>query len=346
MLRQPIARNDAANMISIVVPAHNEERNVELLHARVVMQMRAALGGREGADWELVIVDDGSTDGTWERVTALAAADARVRGVRLSRNFGHQNALLAGLAAARGEAVISMDADLQHPPEVLPLLIEKWREGFQIVHAIRRDARSVALSKKLTSRLYYRLFSYLSGVQMEPGAADFRLLDRQVLDEILKFKEEGLFLRGIVHWVGYATASVPFDCSERHWGKSSYDLRRMLRLAWHGISSFSLVPLRIAVVIGLAASTLSLLGVGYAILGWWIDSNTVPGWASSLAIMSALFGLLFVVLAILAEYLGRVVVEVRGRPRFLVRETAGAVLRPRNRAHLQPAAPPDVRTGT
>ncbi|MGH8665860.1 MAG: glycosyltransferase family 2 protein, partial [Burkholderiales bacterium] len=299
-------------MISIVVPAHNEERNIALLHARVSTQMQVQIGGWDGSDWELVIVDDGSTDDTWARVRALAAADSRVRGVRLSRNFGHQNALLAGLAAARGEAVISMDADLQHPPEVLPLLIQKWREGFQIVHAIRRDSRSLALGKTLTSRLYYRLFSYLSGVHIEPGAADFRLLDRQVLDEILKFKEEGLFLRGIVHWVGYATTSVPFDCCERHAGASSYDMRKMLRLAWHGISSFSLVPLRIAVVIGLAASTLSLLGVSYAILGWWLDRAVVPGWASSLAITSALFGLLFVVLAILAEYLGRIVVEVRG----------------------------------
>lgn len=333
-------------MISIVVPAHNEERNLELLHARVSAQMQVLIGGPECADWEVVIVDDGSTDRTWERVMTLASEDGRVRGVRLSRNFGHQNALLAGLAAARGDAVISMDADLQHPPEVLPSLIQKWREGYQIVHAIRRDAGSLALSKTLTSRLYYRLFSYLSGVRIEPGAADFRLLDRQVLDEILKFKEEGVFLRGIVHWVGYATAAVPFECGERHAGASNYDMRKMLTLAWHGISSFSLVPLRIAVVIGLAASTLSFLGVSYAILGWWLDRAVVPGWASSLAIMSGFFGLLFVVLAILAEYVGRIVIEVRGRPRFLVRETAGATLRPRNRAHLKPASSPDARTGT
>lgn len=332
-------------MISIVVPAHNEERNVEPLHARVCTQMEAQCDGN--SQWELVFVDDGSRDATWERIAALASRDPRVRGIRLSRNFGHQNALFAGLAAARGDAVISMDADLQHPPEVLPDLLRKWTEGFQIVHAIRRDPPTLGLGKRLTSRLYYRLFSYLSGVHMEPGAADFRLLDRQVLDEILKFKEEGLFLRGIVHWVGYATASVPFDCCERYSGCSSYNLRRMLRLAWHGISSFSLVPLRIAVVIGLAASTISFLGVGYAILGWWLDRDAVvPGWASSLAIMSALFGLLFVVLAIFAEYLGRIVVEVRGRPRFLVRETAGTLLRPQSQPRLQAAAPPDVRTGT
>jgi polyisoprenyl-phosphate glycosyltransferase len=330
-------------MISIVVPAHNEERNIQVLYGRLRTAMESLCDAPESADWELVIVDDGSSDETWECVTLLAEADPRVRGVRLSRNFGHQNALLAGLAAAHGQAVLSMDADLQHPPEVVPLLVRKWREGFQVVHAIRRDFPGLSRTKKLTSRFYYRLFSYLSGVHIEPGAADFRLLDRQVLDEILKFKEEGLFLRGIVHWVGYATAAVPFDCCERHSGTSSYNLRRMLRLGWHGISSFSLVPLRIAVIIGLLASTFSFLGVGYAIFGWWIDSAVVPGWASSLAIMSALFGLLFAVLAIFAEYMGRIVMEVRGRPRYLVRETAGAVAASRARARLRSAAPHDVR---
>jgi dolichol-phosphate mannosyltransferase len=328
-------------MISIVVPAYNEERNLELLHSRLRAQMEALFAGWESADWELVIVDDGSTDGTWDRVTALAAADARIRGVRLARNFGHQNALLAGLAAARGEAVISMDADLQHPPEAVSQLIEKWRDGFQIVHAIRRDPPSTPFIRRLTSRMYYRLFSYLSGVEIEPGSADFRLLDRQVLDEILKFKEEGLFLRGLVHWVGYATASVPFDCCERHAGTSSYNLRKMITLGWHGMSSFSLVPLRIAVLIGLIASMLAFVSVGYAVLVWWIDRiAVVPGWASTVVIVSALFGVLFVVLAILAEYIGRIVVEVRGRPRFLVRETAGVVAGPKRLAR-----PSDVRAG-
>ena len=329
-------------MISIVVPAHNEERNIEVLLARLREQMEPLFRGWDSAEWELVVVDDGSTDRTWERVTALALTDARVRGVRLTRNFGHQNALLAGLGAARGEAVISMDADLQHPPEVVPRLIEKWREGYQIVHAIRRDPPSVPRIKRLTSRLYYRLFSYLSGVEVEPGAADFRLIDRQVLDEILRFKEEGLFLRGIVHWVGYATASVPFDCCERHAGTSSYSLRKMITLAWHGVSSFSLVPLRIAVLIGLAASMIAFVGVGYAMIAWWLDSvAVVPGWASTVVIISALFGVLFVVLAIMAEYIGRIVMEVRGRPRFLVSETAGAVPQAKRRPRL--AAPSDLR---
>jgi glycosyltransferase involved in cell wall biosynthesis len=331
-------------MISIVVPAYNEERNIDFLYTRLRDELAALFDGRDSADWELIVVDDGSTDGTWDRVATLSASDARVRGVRLARNFGHQSALLAGLCAAGGEAVISIDADMQHPPEVVPLLIEKWREGFQIVHGVRRDPPSASRFKRFTSRLYYRLFSYLSGVRIESGAADFRLLDRQVLDEILKFKEEGLFLRGIVHWVGYSTASVPFDCCERHAGTSGYSLRKMLALAWHGISAFSLVPLRIAVLIGLFSSALAFLGVGYAIVGWWLDRDAgVPGWASTIAIMSFLFGVLFVFLAVLAEYVGRIVVEVRGRPRFLVRQTTLPAIAANHKRAPPRTVPSDMR---
>jgi len=306
-------------MISIVIPAYNEEQNVEILYAR----LRERLQPRE-PQWELIFVDDGSTDGTWERIVMLSKSDPRVRGLRLSRNFGHQNALLAGLQAARGAAIVSMDADLQHPPAVVTELLARWREGYQVVNAIRIDSARVPLWKRWASRAFYRLFSLLSGVKISPGTADFRLLDRQVLDEILKFKEEGLFLRGIVHWVGYPTASVTYECGDRHAGASKYTLRRMLSLAWNGVSSFSLVPLRVCVVLGLASSIVAFSGVVYAIVGWWLDNDVIPGWASSVAISSFLFGVLFAFLAILAEYVGRILLEVRGRPRFLVRETTGA----------------------
>lgn len=310
-------------MISIVVPAYNEESNLAVLlaHVREIMD-----GAAIGEDWEVVVVDDGSRDGTWPAIEALNTQDSRVRGIRLSRNFGHQSALMAGLAAARGQAVISMDADLQHPPEVLPALVRKWREGYQIVHAVRRDPPKLSWFKRTTSRLYYKMFTFLSGVEIEAGAADFRLIDRQVLDEILQFEEEGLFLRGIVRWVGYATASVPFDCAERFSGSTKYSLRKMLKLGWDGVSAFSLVPLRIGIALGLASSTLAFLSVGLAIVGKWLDDSAIPGWASSVAISSFLFGVLFVFLAVLAEYVGRIAVEVRRRPRFLVRETTRAAV--------------------
>ena len=204
-------------MISVVIPAYNEERNLDVLYATLHEVMSVAAGED---DFELVIVDDGSTDRTWDVVGRLSAANVRVRGVRLSRNFGHQSALMAGLAAARGRAVIMMDADLQHPPSLLPQLVRKWHDGFQIVHAVRRDPPNMSWFKRVTSRLYYRMFAFMSGVAIEPGSADFCLLDRKVVDEVLKFEEEGLFLRGLVHWVGYATATVPFECGQRHAGTS------------------------------------------------------------------------------------------------------------------------------
>jgi dolichol-phosphate mannosyltransferase len=325
-------------MISIVIPAYNEERNLGVLYAN----LREVLSAASEEDFEVVFVDDGSSDRTWDTIVALSAGDVRVRGVRLSRNFGHQSALMAGLAAARGQAVVTMDADLQHPPPVVPQLLRKWREGFHIVHAVRRDPPNVSWFKRKTSKLYYRLFSFMSGVAIEPGSADFCLLDRQVLDEVLKFEEEGLFLRGLVHWVGYATTSVPFECGERHAGTSKYSLRKMLTLGWHGVSSFSLVPLRIGIAIGLLSSTLAFLGTGYAIVGWWFDDAVVPGWASSVALTSFLFGVLFAFLAVLAEYVGRIVVEVRRRPRFLVRETTRPALASADR-RTQRRGPADAR---
>jgi polyisoprenyl-phosphate glycosyltransferase len=299
--------------LSIVVPAHNEHGNLQRLHAELSTAISPLV-----ASWELVLVDDGSTDSTWEDIAALHEQDNRVYGVRLSRNFGHQNALIAGMALARGDAVVTMDADLQHPPDVVPALIAEWRRGNKIVKTVRRDPPNLPMLKRLTSRLFYRLFSYLSGVEMHSGMADFRLVDRGVLRQILAFKEEGLFLRGIVQWVGYRSSTVEFDCGERFSGKTNYTMRRMVRLAWHGISSFSLVPLRIGILMGLSASTLAFLGVVYAMVLRWREGVAIAGWASSVAILSFLFAVLFLFLAVLAEYIGRILEEVRGRPRFIV----------------------------
>lgn len=309
---------DRDPILSVVVPAYNEEESLPILYERLL----PVLSGL-AVPWELIIADDGSSDDTWAKIMALHDRDPRVRGARLSRNFGHQYGLFAGLVFARGDAVVSMDADLQHPPEVIPELLEEWRRGRKIVHTARAEDESAGWFKRRTSALFYRLFSALSGVHITPGAADFRLMDRQVVDILLRLPEDGLFLRGLVHWMGFPSSSVEYEASARLRGRSKYDLRRMLLLGWTGITSFSVIPLRVAVVIGVLTSVVAFLGIVYALYSKLIVGTAVAGWASAVSIISFLFGVLFILLGIVGEYVGRIFVEVRSRPRFIVQDLVG-----------------------
>ena len=309
--------------LSVVVPAFNEAGNLERFYEEtepVLRELRLT--------WELVFVDDGSRDSTWESVRSLHARDPRVRGVRFSRNFGHQYALLAGLSRARGDAVISMDADLQHPPPVIPQLVDEWRKGSQIVHTVRHDPESVSWFKRASSRLFYRLFSFLSGTELSAGMADFRLLDRQVVRNLLDFPEEGLFLRGLVHWVGFPSSSVAFECRPRFAGRTSYTLRKMLRFAWTGVTSFSLVPLRLSILLGFLTSAFAFEQLLEALYRKLVLDANVPGWTQLMVVMSVLFGVLFIMLGIVGEYVGRILTEVRQRPRFVIREEVGTAAPP------------------
>jgi len=316
-LRDPQA--DPERFVSVVVPAFNEAQNIPLLYRRVAEVLTQAVS----LNWELIFADDGSRDTTWSVICALAADDSKVRGVRLSRNFGHQYALLAGLEAAVGDAVIMMDCDLQHPVEMVPMLLERWRSGFKVVKTMRQDSCEIGWFKRWTSRAFYRLFSVLSGVNLQPGLADFRLLDRRALDELLRLREEGLFLRGLTEWIGFPSCVIPYQAGQRACGQSQYSIKKMVRLAWNGVSSFSITPLRIGILIGLIGSLVSLLSLLYAFFGKIFGRGLVPGWASTLMVISLLFFLLFVYLGVLGEYIGRIIVEVRHRPRFIVCETKG-----------------------
>ena len=317
-MSSPAAGTELRPILSIVTPAFFEEGNLDRLHRELVDTLDAG-----PLSWELIIVDDGSTDGTWAEVGRLHRKDPRVRGLRLSRNFGHQYALFAGLSQASGRAVVMMDADLQHPPAVIPQLLNEWQKGAKIVHTIRLDPPTLSWVKRVTSSLFYRVFSFLSGVQLSAGMADFRLLDRQVVDQLLHLREGGLFLRGLVHWVGYPSATLEFKCGTRFAGTTKYSLWRMIKFAWTGITSFSIVPLRVAVILGLLTSLGAFYQLGEALYIKWFTDRAVPGWASVIGLMSLLFGVLFTLLGILGEYLARILQEVRGRPRFIVSEGIG-----------------------
>jgi dolichol-phosphate mannosyltransferase len=305
-------------LLSIVIPAYHEEGNLNKLHEEVNNELTSA-----GISWELIFVDDGSTDRTWEEIDSLHRQDDRVVGLRLSRNFGHQYALYAGLSHSVGNAVVSMDADLQHPPSVIPQLLQEWYKGSKIVHTIRDDFDGISWRKKITSKLFYKVFSFLSGVKLTPGMADFRLLDRQVVDDLLKMKEAGLFIRGIVQWVGYPKAEISYKCGKRHSGASKYNLRRMLKFAWTGVTSFSIIPLRVSIIIGLLTSCFAFYQLGEALYVKYFTDQAVPGWASIIGLQSLLFGVLFILLGILGEYMARILEEVRQRPRFIISDSIG-----------------------
>lgn len=304
---------NARPVVSIVLPAHNEERSL----AVVVSQLIELL---TGCQHEIIVVDDGSSDQTWALVSELSVRHPSVTGLRFTRNFGHQSAILAGLSAARGEAVVMMDADGQHPPEVVPTFLEHWRAGAMVVQGIRRGRASETHGKMLGSRAFYRLFTTLAGVHIPQGAADFRLLARAVLETVLSSAGPTFFLRGLVPWLGFRTVYVPFDVKPRIGGTTSYTLRRMLRLSLDGLLSFSVIPLRVSIFAGLVISMLAFLYLMYVVIIWLTSGAVVPGWASTAGLLSLLGGIQLLTLGVLGEYVGRLFLSSLQRPPFVISE--------------------------
>jgi polyisoprenyl-phosphate glycosyltransferase len=302
--------------LSIVVPAYEEAANVAPICA-ALKKVAAPLGRVE-----ILLVDDGSRDGTLAALRAAAAADPAVRYISFTRNFGHQAALRAGLHHARGRAVIAIDADFEHPPELIPDLVAAWRAGAKIVATQRiDDPAHVSAAKRLTSKLYYRLLDAIGDVRIAPGSSDYMLLDRAVVDIINGIDDNDIFLRGLVRWLGFPMTTVPFSRGRRRDGDSKYSLRRMVELAVTGISAHSVRPLRYAVWLALAFAALGGLLLVYSIVSFAFIQRTVAGWSSIMAAIAILGAAQLLVLGIIGEYVGRILGETRRRPSYIVAET-------------------------
>ncbi len=304
--------------LSVIIPVFNEVDNITELCSEVAGVLDSLT-----SSWEIIIVDDGSNDGSWSLIENEYMADKRVRGLRLACNFGHQFALLAGMRHAGGKAVITMDGDFQHPPVLIAAMVQYWRDGYEIVQAKRKDNPATPLFKRLSSKWFYVLFSLLSGVRMKPGLADFRLLNRCCLKRLLQLGDSGLFWRGIVQLTGCKSCLIDYDAPARRHGRSKYSLLKMTNLAWTAITSFSIIPLRLAVVIGGLTSLMAFGELLYVLYVRLLTNAAVPGWASALSVISFLFGVLFILLGIVGEYVGRILVEVRGRPRYILSDALG-----------------------
>jgi dolichol-phosphate mannosyltransferase len=306
-------------LISYVLPVYNERDGITAFHT----ELTAALDSRPELDFELVYVNDGSTDGSLELLKGLAERDGRVRVVDFARNFGHQLAITAGLDLARGDAVIVMDTDLQDPPKVSLELVDAWCEGAEIVHARRRSRQDSAF-KRATAHLYYRVLRSSTDVDIPLDTGDFRLLDRRVADELRRYRERSRFVRGIVASMGYRQTEVAFDRDERFAGETKYPLRKMARLAIDGVTSFSTAPLKMITRLGFVVLALSLLGILYALaMKFFRPEITVSGWTMLMCVVLFLGGTQMLSLGVIGAYIGRIYSEAQGRPLYLVREVVG-----------------------
>jgi glycosyltransferase involved in cell wall biosynthesis len=300
-------------LLSVVAPMHNEEGNLRAFYERV----RATL---EGTEFELVLADDGSRDATPAILAELAAADDRVKVITLSRNFGHQAAITAGLDHARGDAVVMMDGDLQDPPEVLPSMVERWRAGGDVVYAVRQSREGETRFKLTTARAFYRLMAKIARIELPLDAGDFRLMDRRALDALLAMPERNRFLRGMTVWVGFTQTAVSYKRESRGEGATKYTLGRMIRFALDAVTSFSHAPLQLATLLGFAISLLAFLAIPWTIVARYSDLY-VPGISSTLLAVLLLGGIQLITVGIIGEYVGRIYEEVKNRPLYVVRET-------------------------
>lgn len=311
-------------ILSLVAPVKNEEEAVAPFVARVAPILDGLFAGAGlGDHWEILFVDDGSTDATLATIMAAHRRDRRVRAISLSRNFGKEAALSAGLDHCRGQAAIPIDVDLQDPPEVIGAMLAKWREGFEVVYGVRTNRRSDSLPKRLTADLYYRAHNYLSDDKIPEHAGDFRLLDRAVIDVIRAMPERNRFMKGLFAWSGFRQAAVEYERQPRAVGQTKFRYWKLWTLALDGITSASTMPLRIWSYVGLVIAALSLLYAAFVVIRTVIFGIGVPGYPSLMVAVLFFGGLQLISLGVLGEYVGRILVETKRRPLYVVRQKIG-----------------------
>jgi dolichol-phosphate mannosyltransferase len=309
-------------LLSVVIPCFNEELVLRAAHQRLSQTLSAI----EDFDYELIFVDDGSQDRTFEILAELQSHDRHARAIRLSRNFGHQIAVTAGLEAASGEVIVVIDADLQDPPEVISEMVKLWRQGNHVVYGSRTTRPGESRFKLMTAKAYYRIINRLSDTSIPVDTGDFRLMDRKVVEVLLAMPERGRFLRGMVSWIGFRQVALPYERDVRHAGRTKYSLLRMMRFAMDGILSFSVVPLRLAAFSGLVAIWLALAGIVVAVVVRVLrlyDLQLGRGWASLFVAVLFMGGVQLLTLGVMGEYLGRIYTEVKRRPLYAVQERLG-----------------------
>ena len=303
---------------SIVVPVFNEQSVIDEFSKRVLTVMDSL-----GEPFEIIFVDDGSTDATFQKASLWASRALQVKALRLSRNFGHQVAITAGMDAATGRAVVVMDGDLQHPPELIPEMARKWAEGFHVVNTTRMETDGIPLKKKLFSKIFYKVINIDTEVPIYPDAADFRLMDRAAVEAFRQLREQDRFVRGLTSWIGFKQTFVPFNAPERHSGESKYTLRKMIRFAVNGITSFTTLPLKAVGTFGLIVAAASFFYAAFALYQKIVLGITVEGWTSLLVGILFLGGVQLISIGVLGAYIARIFRQVKNRPLYFVQERAG-----------------------
>lgn len=302
--------------VSVVVPAFNEEGNIPRLANELVNVLK------QYKSYEIIFINDGSVDNTLDTIKKLRLYNKNIHYISLSRNFGHQYALKAGLDSATGDFVISMDADLQHPVNLIPTLIQEWQNGYDIVYTVRTDKKTESLFKRSTSKLYYKIFNFLTGLNMPSGTADFRGMDKKAVQVLKNMPEKTLFLRGLVFWMGFKQKALSYQVHPRFTGKSAYTLKKMMSLAMAGATSFSVKPLRIAIYAGFIVAVLGCLFTAYVLYMKLFGGATISGWASIMCVLLILGGSQLFMMGIIGEYIGMIFMEMKKRPSYIVDETS------------------------